>query len=229
MKNLRNALKSDILFQFRHGFYFVYLAISVLYVVVFFQLPDNVLPYVIPAVIFSDPSIIGFIFIGVIFMLEKEQGIFSYLSITPLSLAQYMLSKIFSLAILGLSASLLMAIVMGIAFNPFVLFIASVLSSCFFSLIGLYVVCSAKSIIHFLYKMIPIMILIMLPAIAMFDIPHTGFLKIFPTYTGLQLILGAYNKILFVDALYYSANLLLFCVIAFFITRNRILKKMYGR
>ena len=229
MKKLLNALKSDILFQFRHGFYYVYLAISLLYLIVFFQLPKNILKYVVPATIFSDPSLLGLFFIGAIFLLEKEQGIFTYISITPLSLAKYILSKIISLSILSMCVAFIMAIIIGIKFDPLLLFFGCLLSSCFFSLLGLYAVSSANSMNQFFYIIIPYVIIMMLPILAFFNIPYVGFLKIFPTYTGLKLVLGAYNGMVFLDIIYCILDLVLFCFIAFCLTMNKISKKIYGR
>ncbi len=227
MKRLKNALFSDMRFQFKHGFYYVYAAMTLLYIIIFIQIPKEALLYSLPAAIFSDPSLLGFMFMGAIFLLEKRQGIFQYLLITPLKLEEYLFSKIISLSALSLIVSFALAISTGEIFNPFILLLGCLLSSSFFTLIGIYAACGCKSMNQFFGILIPYYIIIIIPAIAMFDIPYTGFFKALPTYTGLKLIFGAYTGISFLEALYCCLNLVVFSIMLFILTIKKIQKKVY--
>lgn len=227
MKRITNALKTDVRFQFKQGFYYVYAAVTLLYIIVFLYIPKEALVYTLPAAIFSDPSLLGFIFIGAIFLLEKDQGIFQYLSITPLMLKEYIIAKVCSLSLLSLIVSFVLAISIGTSFNPLLLFLGCTLSSIFFTLIGIYAVCGCKSINQFFGVLVAYMIILLIPAIAMFNIPYTGFLKAFPTYTGLRLVFGAYGGISFIEALYCCLNLVVFSFVLYILTVKKVQKKLY--
>ena len=99
-------LKGDIVFQFRQGFYLVYILITLFYMLILSQLPEAWLQIAVPIIAFSDPSVVGFIFVGGIILLEKEQGVIDYLSVTPLKIRDYILSKVTSLMILAVCAGL---------------------------------------------------------------------------------------------------------------------------
>lgn len=227
MKRIKNALLADIRFQFKQGFYYVYAAVTLLYIIVFLQIPKEALILTLPAAIFSDPSLLGFIFIGAIFLLEKDQGIFQYLSITPLRLKEYIIAKVISLCLLSIIVSFVLAIIIGTRFDPLILFLGCLLSSAFFTLIGMYAVCGCKSINQFFSVLIAYMIILLIPAIAMFNIPYTGFLKALPTYAGLRLVFGAYNGISSLEALYCIVNLIVFSFILYILTTKKIQKKLY--
>lgn len=75
MVRIVNALKADILFQFKQGFYFIYIVISVFYLIILSQLSPEIIQLILPIILYIDPSILGLFFIGDILLLEKEQGI----------------------------------------------------------------------------------------------------------------------------------------------------------
>ena len=64
MGRIINALKADVLFQFKQGFYFIYIVISVFYLIVLSQLSPSVIKYILPILLYIDPSILGLFFIG---------------------------------------------------------------------------------------------------------------------------------------------------------------------
>ncbi|MGM0652168.1 MAG: ABC transporter permease, partial [Bacillota bacterium] len=79
-----NALKADVSFQFKQGFYLVYILLTLIYMVILGVLPVEWKSTIIPLVLFSDPSMVGFFFIGALVMLEKVQGVLQYVVVTPL-------------------------------------------------------------------------------------------------------------------------------------------------
>jgi len=105
------ALKQDIRYQFRNGFYYVYLFVSIIYIAILFKLPNEIQGIVTAMVIFSDPAMLGFFFIGAIILLEKEENIFEALFITPLRVKEFIGARIFSLTAISLLTSFLIAIV----------------------------------------------------------------------------------------------------------------------
>jgi len=99
---LTAALTYDIRLQFRHYFYYAYLIVSIIYVIILRAVPLDFRQTAAVLVIFTDPSTLGFFFLGGIILLERGQKTLEGLFVTPLRVFEYMLSKILSLTLLAL-------------------------------------------------------------------------------------------------------------------------------
>lgn len=193
-QRLLSALKADVLFQFKQGFYFVYLILSLFYLIIFHQLDTTWLPYIMPVVLFMDPSVLGLFFIGGILLLEKEQGILSLIYVTPLRVWEYILSKIISLCFISLMAILLISLIAyKDAVNYVYLIISVILTSVFFTLIGFLVATRSKSVNDFFVKIIPWMMMLMLPCVLLVFYPNLLVLGLIPSVASLKLVWGAYH------------------------------------
>jgi fluoroquinolone transport system permease protein len=211
-----NALKADMLFQFKQGFYFVYLFLGVLYVIVCSQFSEAVVRFVLPIALYTDPSILGLFFIGGILLLEKEQGILALVYVTPLRTWEFILSKVISLGFVSLVASI------GIALaaykgptNYFLLIFSVILTSWFYTLVGFIIATKSKSVNDFFVKIIPLMIVLILPCIPAIIFPNLFWLSIIPSVSSLRLVWGAYHGISLLEVMVSSAYLILIGVIFF--------------
>ena len=74
MNRVYQALKADLSFQMKQGFYAIYLVISVMYIVVLYCFPMDLRKIIAPLCAYSDPAIVGMLFTGAQLMLEKNQG-----------------------------------------------------------------------------------------------------------------------------------------------------------
>lgn len=209
MKPFLNSLKSDILFQFNQGFYLIYFVVAILYICLLSLLPKNWIPYTLPFLLFSDPSVLGLFFIGGILLLEKEQGILSLLSITPLSVDHYLLSKLISLGTLSVFVSIgIFALSYGQG-NYFLLIIGVFSASILFTLLGIWIVSFSSSLNSFFLNMIPITLVGMVPCFFLYS-PYSSFwLNFFPSVAAFRLILGSVSPI--------SQTEILFCITWIFI------------
>ena len=130
-----HAVIADIRFQVKQGFYYVYAAITIMYLVILSFLPENTLDVAVPVVIFSDPSVLGLFFIGGIIMLEKLQGVLMVVVVTPLRTGEYILSKLISLAFISLLVGFAIAMLSRHGqVNWIILFLSIVLTSAFLSI-----------------------------------------------------------------------------------------------
>jgi fluoroquinolone transport system permease protein len=206
---LLNALCADIRFQFKQGFYLVYMMLTLVYMIILGQLPLEWKRVAVPLTVFSDPSMVGFFFIGAIVMLEKVQGILQYITVTPLRSIEYLLAKVISLTLVALSAGIMITLVTyhG-AVNWPALVLSIVLTSSFFVLYGFIAAADCYTMNQYFIKMIPYMLLIVLPCFSVIGFPYSWLFNIFPSVAGLHLALGAYNGITFLSALGFSGYLL---------------------
>lgn len=220
-----NALKADVRFQFKQGFYLVYILLTFIYMIILGKLPEEWKSTVIPLVLFSDPSMVGFFFIGALVMLEKVQGVIQYVVVTPLRSLEYLLAKVVSLTILAIAATVMITLVTyGYQLNWFLLILAVILISSFFVFYGFIVAARCTTLNQYFIKMIPYLLLIVLPCFSLIGFPYAWLFNIFPSVAGLKLVYGAFNGIDFLSALAFTVYL-----IAANLGLARYVEKMFDR
>ena len=207
---LLNALRADIRFQFKQGFYLVYLLLTLVYMVVLTRFPLEFKRIAVPLTVFSDPSMVGFFFIGAIVMLEKVQGVLQYVTVTPLRSIEYLLAKVISLTMVALTAAIMIILATySEPLNWIVLISGIILTSSFFVLYGFTAAANCSTMNQYFIKMIPYMLLIVLPCFSLIGFPYSWVFNIFPSVAGLQLVMGAFSELPLPSTLGFIAYLLL--------------------
>jgi fluoroquinolone transport system permease protein len=217
---LLNALKSDIIFQKKQGFYMIYIAITLLYIILLSLMPELWLKYALPIIIFSDPSGLGLFFIGGIMMLEKEQGILSYLTITPLKTEEYLLSKMISLSILAAIVSVILSLTseIDIKVNYLTLIVGVLMGSSLFTCVGAMVSVNCKSLNAYFLKIVPSMLFLIIPCLSVINFNYSELLWLVPSATSFELVYGSFHNISFLDSLGFFIYSLLWTSILYKIT-----------
>ncbi|PZD95464.1 ABC transporter permease [Paenibacillus sambharensis] len=142
----------DIKLQVRHGFYTAYGLVCGIYILLLYVMPASMRETVNVLLTFSDPSALGFFFIGGLVLLERGQGIYDSLFVTPYRLEQYLISKTLSLTLLSvLSAVLIHVSVFGFTAGAGVLAAGTAFTSVFFTLLGLGVAVKSRSVNGFFF------------------------------------------------------------------------------
>lgn len=155
MKRFFSLLGADIRFQLRYGFYGVYLVLSLMYAAVVRLVPETWREAVRALTVYTDPAALGFFFIGAIVLFEKGERVLSALAVTPVSAAEYALSKVLSLALISLAS----AVGIQLAGNGAVSisFLAGVFSgSCLYTALGLAVATGSPTVNAFFVRSIPL-------------------------------------------------------------------------
>lgn len=144
-------LKQDLLFQWRHGFYPIYAAVTALYVIILFFLPSGARPMAAMFMVFSDTAVLGFFFIGGIILLERSEQLLESLFITPLTIREYIVSKVVSLSLLSLLCSLVILLPAGLPSPASLLpvLLGVLVSSILFILIGMIIAVEVPDINHY--------------------------------------------------------------------------------
>lgn len=189
MKRMIAAFRNDVRFQFRHGFYFAYLIITIMYIVLLSFVPDPWKPMVSVIIIFSDPSALGYFFIGGIVLLEKGQHIYENLFVTPFQISEYLFAKVLSLSMLSVATSLAIHLfTFGFGEISLIFVLGVLITSVFFTLIGLGAAVRCRSLNEF-FLVSPLYTLI-------FTVPLLGYVQwvdtplyyLLPTQASLLLI-----------------------------------------
>lgn len=223
MKRLINAVAYDVLFQFRHGFYFAYTFVTLFYVVLLKLLPAEVTGKVLPFVLFTDISVLGFFFIGGILLLEKGQNTLSALFVTPLRVHEYLLAKYISLSIIATIATLALYLITGgtLSFLPGLLGIVW-LNMFIYTLLGIALVSMVKSVNDYFVLGVPVGVILFIPLLSYFDIWKWAPLYLLPTEPTLGLLAGDFSFGALVIMIFWAG-------IAWWIGYRTFIRKIVGR
>jgi fluoroquinolone transport system permease protein len=137
------ALRRDLRLQWRQGFWLAYGLVCLSYVLVlqlFASEPagPGLRGLLTKLVVFSDPSVLGFFFIGGLMLLERSEGTLHGGFASPLRVEEWMLAKLGSLTLLAVVASFAIALPLcGSCVRPLWLLAAIVPTSTCFVLVGI--------------------------------------------------------------------------------------------
>lgn len=183
-----SLLKNDLRFTRKYGIVLLYIILTVVYALFIQVIPETYRQRVGVFLIFTDPAAMGLFFMGAFFLLEKSQRVNHALFVSPISIDEYMISKIASLTILGGGSASIIAYFANISVVYAVL--AVVLSSTLFSICAIGVSVKTTSLNQFVLGVVPFEIIICLPAILyLFDVIHSKWWLIHPGVSTIQLIM----------------------------------------
>ncbi|MCP4162412.1 MAG: hypothetical protein GY760_20270, partial [Deltaproteobacteria bacterium] len=141
----------NIKLQFRQGFYYAWIFVTIFYICILYFLPPNLKELALPIIMLSEPSPFAMIFTGAIVLMERNEKMFENLFITPLPIKTYIYSKMISIAIPATFCTLLICSLNSKFSLKLLLLIPAVsLTTFFFVVFGLIISASAKDIISFI-------------------------------------------------------------------------------
>ncbi|MBT3228674.1 MAG: hypothetical protein HOD43_10435 [Candidatus Marinimicrobia bacterium] len=183
------AMVQDIRFQFRHGFYYAYAILTILYIIVLRLLPGTMVYPALTLILFTDICTLGFFFIGAIVLLERGQNLTESLFITPLRLHEYLLAKILSFLFLATLSALLIMLGASIGGKDLMWFVfGAVFSALIYTLFGLIFAARARHVNDYFVKSLGAGLLISLPILAYVRLFDTPLFYLFPTRATLILL-----------------------------------------
>ncbi|WP_026671936.1 fluoroquinolone export ABC transporter permease subunit [Alkalihalobacterium bogoriense] len=188
-------LKHDIHFQIKHGFYYIYAFVTVIYIGILLIIPAEYRDFWSAIVLLTDPSTLGFFFVGTIIMLERNQQIIEYLFITPIRLSMYLCSKILSLTVIAWVTSMCIAY---FSLNHSISFVSLTMAIClasfFFTSCGLAISIHTHSLNSFLVRAILFMLIMFIPLLQYVNWVSFKLFEVFPSYSALWLIEASIGK-----------------------------------
>ncbi len=182
--------------QYRYGIYVAYAFVMAFYLVMLAWGGAYLPPVFIGFVIYSDPAMLGFFFLGALMMLEKAEGVRRALAVTPVTAADYFFAKAAPLTLLGLVAVAAMTpFVHGNVDWP-VLMGAVLLTSLTYLGVGVPIALHFRTVTSYLMGSAGLLMPIILPTLLAFLDPMPVWAMLFPPTAQLRLILigvGAAN------------------------------------
>ncbi|MFC6824651.1 ABC transporter permease [Halopelagius fulvigenes] len=191
---LATLIRSDVTLQRRYGFYAVYVFVTVAFALGLRAVPDAELPRFFTLVVLSDPALLGFYFVGALVLFEKGEGVLDALVTTPMSVSEYLLSKVVSLTALALLVSFGIALLAaGTAFDPVALFVAVGLTVPFYVLVGFVAVARFDTLNAYFMSAIVYMTALSLPVLGLFGLVESPLFSLFPVQASLVLLAAVFD------------------------------------
>lgn len=215
----------DIRFQYKYGFYLIYLIFSVLYIGLLFVFPETWRPKAAVLLIFSDPAAMGLYFMGAIVLFEKSERVLDSIAVSPVKTKEYVLSKLISLGLISTAAALAIGISAAAVSSPFFFIIGVFLCSVLFSSVGLILASKTSTLNQFILLTIPAELLINVPALFWLFGAGKSWLLIHPG-VALMVLLTSEGPLL-MALLSLSLWTAFFALIAFFMVK-RMLRSLGG-
>ncbi|MBH8597696.1 MULTISPECIES: ABC transporter permease [unclassified Thermoactinomyces] len=211
------ALIQDVRFQWRHGFYAVYAIISTLYILFLRFVPEKYQEDLTITILYSDPSFLGFYFVGGIVLLEKVQKILQPLWVTPLRLSEYLSAKLVSLAFLSSLSSMTIAMgVHGFSGKSLLMVIGIFFSSICFTCWGMILVVHVQTINAFLVGSQVFLLPIALPLLGYWGLAGGLWADIWPGSAAFSLLEWALSKPFVSFPLRDFLLLIAWCAVSFY-------------
>jgi fluoroquinolone transport system permease protein len=184
----------DLKFAARYNIITVAIVITILYTLIFKIIPVAAITEVLITFIFSDPTMLGFIFIGAMVLFEKDANTLQALLATPLKPWQYLWSKAISLTLIALLCSVGMAfIAKGFTFNLIHFITSTALSSLLFAFIGFIGISRVRTFNQYIL-LIPMFLLpTILPLADLYGLARSPFFYLIPTHGSLILFKTAFE------------------------------------
>jgi len=190
MSRLLSTIIWDLKLALKYQIVTVAIAISVLYILIFRIVPGINYTPVLITLIFTDPTSLGFIFIGAMILFEKAANTLQAVVVTPLKPWQYLWSKALSLTLISVVCSFAMAFAgHGSGFRYLYLLLAVLLSSVLFIFIGFIGVARVKSFNQYIIVIPLFMAPAILPLLNFYGVTHTYLLYLIPTQGSLLLFI----------------------------------------
>lgn len=225
MKKLITTVLWDLRLEIQYQIVTVAALVTALYVLIFLNIPGNY-DQVLVTLIFSDPALLGFMFIGGLVLFEKGAGTLQALVVTPLKIWQYLWSKIISLTLIALPCSVAMAMAgHGWQFRYAYFLLGVILTSCLFVLIGFIGVARVKTLNQYLIVVPMFLTPFFLPLFNFFGVTHSFWFYLIPSQASLILLEAGFSSEVATEEIFYAIIYLLICIgLAYVFARRSYIK-----
>ena len=209
---LGRLICSDIHFQWKYGFYFIYFILTVLYVCGIASLPGHWKTDIASIMIYSDPAAMGLFFMGAIVLLEKSQKVLNAIVVSPVKMSEYILSKTVALIAISTVIAMILGLVSG-SNQLLSIAVGTALTSAIFTMLGITAATKISNLNQFLIVIMPIEIVCFVPPIVGLFVKLPDIFRFFPFTACMNLITGK-SILLSFDMVLVIATLIILYIVA---------------
>ena len=184
----KSLILGDIRQQYKYGFYALYTLFTLVYITVLRILPMPWKELCTTTLIFSDPVLIGLMFMGAIILFEKSEKVMQALAVSPISIHAYILSKVISIGLISLLSGVLIALFSGMEHSYIHLAVGIMLGSALFTLVGISLSAFISTMNNFMLIMVSTLIISVAP-ISVYTMGYkSGAMLLHPSISLIELI-----------------------------------------
>jgi len=191
LKRLQFLLPHDFRMQQSYGIMAAYSFVIFAYALLLYLGRSSIPEWLVAVIIYTDPSVLGFFFLGGLMMLEKSENVRVALAMTPVSAAEYLLSKYITLTVLSVIAVVILALLTHADANIPLLLATVIPTSLFFVSVGALIAMRAKTVTAYLIGSLPILLPVVMPMFLVVIAPYPIWINIIPTTAQFWLVLVA--------------------------------------
>lgn len=192
---------------------FMSILVAFIWGIVLFFLDATILDSVLPFVLLIDATIMSMMYIGAVMFFEKKESTISTMIVTPCTNSELVLSKVLANTIHNLFSSILIIIAFillrDIQLNYLLLFLGIIITTSFFTILGLYLAYYQKDFTGMLISIMIVSLVLFIPSVLYtVRIINGNFweyiLLINPVQTATEVIGGGFNAYAFTWKYYMS-------------------------
>ncbi|SCZ81359.1 fluoroquinolone export ABC transporter permease subunit [Pseudobutyrivibrio xylanivorans] len=218
------VIKGDIVFQWKYGFYLLYLLVILVYMIIFSFFTGDTRNLIVSCCVYSDPASMGMFFMGALILLEKSQHITNSIIVSPVTPREYIAGKVLSFALISLIVGAIL-ILFGHTDNYFLCMLGILTGSVLFSLCGVIVGTMVNTLNQYILGTVPFELVGFAPVIAyraglMWD---NSLMLIHPGCAAMRLIEGKANMLVM------SLISLAVWICILYVIANKCVVRMYKR
>ncbi len=230
MTRVLHTFETDVVVQFRNGFYIASGFILLIFGALLSQLPhDGSVDFarLLPAFVVSNLLMTTFYFVSALILLEKSEGTLQALTITPLRIGEYLWAKIGSLTLLA-SGEMLVLVVLanGFNFQLVPLMVGMGLLGAVYTLIGVIAVVRYDSINQYMIPSAGLVTVLILPLIDQIDLWKSAVFYLHPIYAPMLVIRGAFSTISTAEMAFGLVGSLVWVAVLFVLAKRRFRRAM---
>lgn len=223
--NLTQLLRTDLRVGFRNYTYSIYLLAAFAYGLMIRATPADYLRIVGPLLIFFEPALLGFTFIGAMLFSEKNDGTVWALSTTPVSWRSYYLSKTLVMAALAVIGGFIILVVgTGLSVNYSLILFGVILTSTVYTLLGVAIAAKYRNLENYFVPLLAMLAVSLLPFAAYHGLlsgAWTAILYAIPSYPALYFFQAGFESVTPEILVISGAALVVWTLIAYLLARYR--------
>lgn len=217
MSQLKHLIKWDFVLLARNQIILISGIVTIIYIGIFQAIKGiEEVDKVLVLIIFNDPALLGFIFVGVSVLFEKNENTLQALVVSPLKEVNYILSKTIALTLISLGCCLIMALAAkGPNFQWIHYSAATIGTTALFGFVGFILISSVRSINEFILKSALLFMVMGLPFLGYFEVIDPVYFLIFPAQPCIDLFNASFVQTPWSNLLFGYIGLLIWNVISF--------------
>lgn len=221
MNRFSSLLKWDTVLQWRSGFWYAGLFVTIAWIAILSGFPHESLKVLLPPFMLLSLNITTYYFMAGLVLFEKGEGILDGLVLTPMQEREYLLSKTATLTVLAVTESIVIILFSyGFQFSLLPLISGMVSMSVIYSLIGFVVVSRYDSINHYLMPSSLFVGLLQAPWLSYFGITKSPLFYLVPTQGPLLLMKWGFQSVTRWEAIYALVSSLIWIAVSYYLAHK---------